>query len=51
MLQMTQYINSEWKTHVADTGVTCYTCHRGQPVPSALWFKFEPAALWFEFHG
>ena len=39
MLQMTQHINSEWKTHVAETGVTCYTCHRGQPVPSAVWFK------------
>ena len=38
MLQMTQYINTEWKPHVAETGVTCYTCHRGQPVPSAVWF-------------
>ena len=38
MLQMTQYINTEWKPHVAETGVTCYTCHRGQPVPSAIWF-------------
>ena len=38
MLQMTQHINSEWKTHVAETGVTCYTCHRGHPVPSAIWF-------------
>lgn len=33
MLQMTQHINSKWKTHVADTGVTCYTCHRGQAHP------------------
>jgi photosynthetic reaction center cytochrome c subunit len=24
---------------VAETGVTCYTCHRGQPVPSNIWFK------------
>ena len=38
MLQMTQYINTEWKPHVAETGVTCYTCHRGQPVPSVIWF-------------
>ncbi|NBX56249.1 MAG: photosynthetic reaction center cytochrome c subunit, partial [Betaproteobacteria bacterium] len=38
MLQMTQYINSEWQPHVAQTGVTCYTCHRGQPVPSEIWF-------------
>ena len=39
MLQMTQDINSNWKSHVADTGVTCYTCHRGAPVPAEVWFK------------
>lgn len=39
MLEMTRHINSDWKTHVAATGVTCYTCHRGQPVPSEIWFK------------
>jgi photosynthetic reaction center cytochrome c subunit len=39
MLQMTRDINSNWKNHVADTGVTCYTCHRGQPVPSNIWFN------------
>jgi photosynthetic reaction center cytochrome c subunit len=38
MLQMTRHINTDWKSHVAETGVTCYTCHRGQPVPSNLWF-------------
>lgn len=38
MLQMTRHINSDWKSHVADTGVTCYTCHRGQPVPANVWF-------------
>jgi photosynthetic reaction center cytochrome c subunit len=38
MLEMTQHINSEWQPHVAQTGVTCYTCHRGQPVPSEIWF-------------
>ena len=38
MLQMTRYINTEWKQHVAETGVTCYTCHRGQPVPAQVWF-------------
>lgn len=37
MLQMTANINSQWKPHVADTGVTCYTCHRGQPVPKNTW--------------
>ena len=39
MLQMTRHINSDWHSHVAATGVTCYTCHRGQPVPAAIWFK------------
>jgi photosynthetic reaction center cytochrome c subunit len=38
MLQMTHQINANWKAHVAETGVTCYTCHRGQPVPSNIWF-------------
>lgn len=42
MLQMTRRINTEWKTHVADTGVTCYTCHRGEPVPKNVWFAPEP---------
>ncbi len=39
MLQMTRTINADWKSHVADTGVTCYTCHRGQPVPANIWFE------------
>jgi photosynthetic reaction center cytochrome c subunit len=38
MLEMTRNINTDWKAHVADTGVTCYTCHRGQPVPANVWF-------------
>ncbi|RKT47266.1 outer membrane protein OmpA-like peptidoglycan-associated protein [Thiocapsa rosea] len=38
MLQMTRDINSNWKSHVAGTGVTCWTCHRGQAVPSGTWF-------------
>jgi photosynthetic reaction center cytochrome c subunit len=38
MLEMTRHINASWKTHVVDTGVTCYACHRGQPVPPAVWF-------------
>jgi photosynthetic reaction center cytochrome c subunit len=42
MLEMTRHINSGWKDHVADTGVTCYTCHRGQPVPDQVWFSQEP---------
>ncbi len=42
MLQMTQHINMNWQTrHVQQTGVTCYTCHRGQPVPKYYWYE-EP---------
>ena len=39
MLEMVQHINADWKGHVAETGVTCYTCHRGQPVPANIWFS------------
>ena len=39
MIQMTQSINSGWTQHVAETGVTCYTCHRGMPVPSNIYFQ------------
>lgn len=39
MVKMTQTINSDWKNHVSTTGVTCFTCHRGQPVPKFVWFK------------
>jgi photosynthetic reaction center cytochrome c subunit len=39
MIEMTRHINSDWKTHVADTGVTCYTCHRGNGVPQNIWFN------------
>jgi photosynthetic reaction center cytochrome c subunit len=38
MLQMTRDINTKWKDHVGETGVTCWTCHRGQAVPSGDWF-------------
>ena len=41
MIQMTRHINADWKSHVGETGVTCYTCHRGQPVPNNIWFS-EP---------
>ncbi len=39
MLQMTQHINADWQQHVAQTGVTCYTCHRGQNLPSQVWYN------------
>ena len=38
MLQMTRHINGDWREHVASTGVTCYTCHRGKNVPEQIWF-------------
>jgi photosynthetic reaction center cytochrome c subunit len=50
MVQMTQHLNSDWKQHVgaadgkvvehskAGPGVTCYTCHRGNPVPAQVWY-------------
>ena len=37
MLQMTRTINSRWSSHVQQTGVTCYTCHRGNAVPANVW--------------
>ena len=43
MIEMTLKINQGWKPHVAETGVTCYTCHRGQPVPANVWYKERPA--------
>ena len=39
MIQMVRHINNDWKTHVAETGVTCWTCHRGQAVPSGDWYS------------
>lgn len=37
MLKMTMDSNANWQQHVGDTGVTCYTCHRGEPVPANVW--------------
>jgi photosynthetic reaction center cytochrome c subunit len=39
MFQMTKRINTGWTQHVGTTGVTCYTCHRGNPVPRYIWFN------------
>ncbi len=39
MIQMNQAINVDWQNHVQQTGVTCYTCHRGNPVPQNVWFS------------
>ncbi len=42
MLQMTRHLNADWSNHVAPAGMTCYTCHRGQPVPGQSWFPDAP---------
>jgi photosynthetic reaction center cytochrome c subunit len=42
MLKMTRHINTDWTQHVGKTGVTCFTCHRGQAVPAKTWFLAPP---------
>ncbi|AHM03483.1 Photosynthetic reaction center cytochrome c subunit [Roseibacterium elongatum DSM 19469] len=45
MIQMTQNINQNWAAHVqanAEVGVTCYSCHRGMPVPNNIWYRVSP---------
>ena len=42
MIEMTRNVNENWSEHVAPAGVTCYTCHRGQPVPTGVWFDVTP---------
>jgi len=42
MIQMNLHLNQDWQTHLKQTGVTCYTCHRGQPVPGNIWFDPVP---------
>lgn len=45
MIQMTQNINENWDGHVNannEVGVNCYTCHRGENVPSNIWFNISP---------
>ncbi len=45
MIEMTQNINENWDGHVnanGEVGVTCYTCHRGEAVPSEIWFRITP---------
>ncbi len=45
MLKMTRHVNASWANHVAPSGVTCYTCHRGQNVPPWTWYEQkEPGA-------
>ncbi len=42
MLQMTRGLNTAWKQHTGQTGVTCFTCHRGQAVPAYTWSQPKP---------
>ena len=51
MIQMTQRINSDWTSHVSDTGVTCYTCHRGNNIPQQVWFKKDSTPRGANFIG
>lgn len=51
MLQMTRTINSSWTDHVKQTGVTCYTCHRGKHVPANVWAQPTPEDLRGNFIG
>ena len=39
MLSMTAKINADWGIHVGNTGVTCYTCHRGNHIPTEVWYS------------
>ncbi len=55
MLQMTRNINTKWASHVKETGVTCYTCHRGNAVPEYRWAIAEgtpePGSILGNKHG
>jgi len=51
MLEMTMHINKDWQPHVKLTGVTCYTCHRGNPVPANIWFDSPEGAAPPRFIG
>ena len=55
MIQMTRNINTTWSSHVQQTGVTCYTCHRGNAVPAYKWSMApgapNPASITGNRHG
>ena len=38
MIQMNAHVNSQYTGHVQQTGVACWTCHRGNAVPANIWF-------------
>jgi photosynthetic reaction center cytochrome c subunit len=46
MIEMNRHLNVDWTQHVGGaggTGVTCYTCHRGKPVPDNIHFQAQEA--------
>jgi photosynthetic reaction center cytochrome c subunit len=45
MLRMTRDININGQKHVQQTGVTCFTCHRGNHVPQYTWYVNEGRVL------
>jgi photosynthetic reaction center cytochrome c subunit len=45
MLRMTRDININGQKHVQQTGVTCFTCHRGNHVPQYTWYVDEGRVL------
>ena len=51
MIQMNQHINTDWSSHVSTTGVTCYTCHRGNNIPQQIWFKRDDTPMGSDFMG
>ena len=51
MIEMTRRINTDWKQHVGETGVTCWTCHRGQAVPTGDWFNAKGPLETIPFMG
>ncbi len=42
MLTMTRNINTQWASHVNPSGVSCYTCHRGNGIPQYYWTNPKP---------
>jgi photosynthetic reaction center cytochrome c subunit len=51
MLQMTRTLNTRWASHVGQTGVTCWTCHRGNAVPEYKWALAERSPTMLTIRG
>ena len=46
MIEMTRHVNNDYKSHVQSTGVTCFSCHRGNPVPANGIWQFTNQDQW-----